>query len=692
MYHEVVHIPDAKELKKHVKSLYIIEDYLKSVEDYRDFQERIYTIIKGCFEHQECREYPIKFKFYRKDTETHSLQLRHFVINVFMWFPFTNLYGISGVLTKDSIIDCVNELPHVTDFINDKIIIVLRDYSIRNTVINYSVSEVLYNLRRISIDFSLIMNLTISSETFLEVYRSIPRMREIMNTKFELSLQPAEIEDNLNKLMEEEIEIFKSLKNNPIGVILRADTGIKHKQLVEFTVNQGLKPDLSGVTIPIPINSSTMIRGLDKPSAHFIDAMGSRKSLIMNKKVMGNAGYFGKICLLLARTLSLSRTVSDCDTKHLLEIDITSKKMLKKYNGRYYKEDLDGPLMLINAKKDTHLVGKKIHLRSPITCACGDEVCHKCFGTTSLLNIDISEGVSGFEVEETTKVVNQMILSAKHLLTTISEKIEFNENFSKFFSLFAGEINPVLINNTNVENIDDWAIWIDPNDIQKSDDLDEDSFFNTFINSNFKVCNLVTGEVLDIYSTDNRDIYLTEDAIELMHKGKGYIKFKDMDENTTLFNIVIMNNELTKPLYQIMDLLNKSNSGENSMTYHQMAQTFTELLLSAGIKAMAISGEVIINRLIRCDPDETFERPDFTNDILEPYQIYTVRNALEHNKSALIGLSAQDIKRQLLSDDLVTKKTGTSYIDAFFKKETPTDRMVDIHEILKRRREKKKKP
>ena len=119
--------------------------------------------------------------------------------------------------------------------------------------------------------------------------------------------------------------------------------------------------------------------------------------------------YFGKITLLLARTLSLSNEVSDCDTKHLVDINITSKKMLDKYNGRYYKLDNDRNLYLLNSKRDSHLIGKTLHFRSPITCTCGDTVCHKCFGTTSLLNLDISDGVSGFEVEEVTKVVRSLI-------------------------------------------------------------------------------------------------------------------------------------------------------------------------------------------------------------------------------------------------------------------------------------------
>ena len=43
---EVVEIKDSKELKKHVSPLYIINDYMKSSEDYLVFQEKIYNIIK----------------------------------------------------------------------------------------------------------------------------------------------------------------------------------------------------------------------------------------------------------------------------------------------------------------------------------------------------------------------------------------------------------------------------------------------------------------------------------------------------------------------------------------------------------------------------------------------------------------------------------------------------------------------
>ena len=67
------------------------------------------------------------------------------------------------------------------------------------------------------------------------------------------------------------------------------------KQFAEFTIADGLKPSIEGVTIAKPIENSTLLRGLDRPSYLYISAVGSRKALVMNKKVMGRAGYFGCI-------------------------------------------------------------------------------------------------------------------------------------------------------------------------------------------------------------------------------------------------------------------------------------------------------------------------------------------------------------------------------------------------------------
>ena len=526
------------------------------------------------------------------------------------------------------------------------------------------------------------MNLNINLMSFMEPYLKNDRIREIMQTSIKYGMQPHEIEKLINELTNEEIELYKKFfPNNPISIMLKAGTGIKKKQFGEMTVAGGLKPALDGSTIPVPISHSYLIGGTAQPSEHYVDSIASRKSLIMNKKEMGRAGYFGKIVLRLTRTVKLSNKVWNCDTKHLLTIDVHDEDILKKYNDRYYVTDLESRnFKILNAKNDKHLIGKKVHFRSPITCTCGDEVCSVCFGRTSLYNMDIADGIAGFATEEITKEIEQKILSSKHLLTTVSKMIKFNEEFYRFFSLDAGEITPILSNEE--VDLENWVIFIDPNEIQRSDDMDSDSSFNTFINRGFYVMNLETGESIEMVTEDDRELYFREETLELIKKSKnGYISFKDLDEETTLFEILILNNELTKPLYDIMALINRSNK---DMTYTKMAQTFTELLIKSDIAAMALGAELIINRLVRNDPDIDFERPDFSQERLPKYQIYTIFKALEYNNSSLVGLSSQNIKRQLLSYDLFDKKKGTSYIDDFFEEKIPTGRLLEIQDILRR--------
>lgn len=283
MYEEkeiVEHIKDANEMKQRVRPLYIISDYLVNPDVYEEFQEGIYTLIKGSIEHKECREYPIKFKFYVTDVETHELELRHFVVNLFLWYPLSLLDGIK-VIDKSFIMNCPSEINSkgLPNYINNKIILTLREYNLSRRDINKSVSNVMHNLRRISIDFSIILGLTINAEMFMDLFQNNQRFAEIMLTTFDDNEQPSDIEHKLAELMHEEIDILKSQKNNHVGVILRAGTGIKDKQLSECTINGGLKPDLAGNTIPIVMNSNTMIGGLQKVSTLNIDAKAARKSL-----------------------------------------------------------------------------------------------------------------------------------------------------------------------------------------------------------------------------------------------------------------------------------------------------------------------------------------------------------------------------------------------------------------------------
>lgn len=677
-------IHNREELAQWLRPLYIIDDILVDDDTYNNMRSCILNLVRGSFTIRACREYPIKFKFNKKDKEEYQLELRDFLINLILFEPFIELYGLN-VLDKSYIFDCKTRIPNIENYINNKIILTLKDYQVKNTYLNIRISNVIYNLRMISVDFSQILGLNFNIFTFADMYSSNTEIRDIMETKFDESLQPYEIEAQLKELQNREMQIYKDLPDNELGAILRSATGVKPKQFTEFTIAGGLKPTIDGYTIPEVIQNSILIGGLDRPSYFYIDAGGANKSLIMNKRVMGSAGYFGKLVSLLTRTLSMDTEISDCGNPHLIEIELKTNTHLKRCDGKYFKvnkDDID--YSVLNYEKHKHLVGKKIYIRSAITCGLGNHVCAKCIGIQALTNADIANGVSTFYSEEVTKVVEQNILSTKHLLETFSEIIKFNDNFYKFFTLIGGEIMPVLQVEDEDKDIDDYAIYINPDDINKVDEYEDDSLFNNFLpDAKFVIRNINNPKEEDIpIELEDKELFISKDVMKDIYKNNGYIYFSELNEDMKLFEINIQNKELTKPLYDLMDLINKKKDNDNE-TIDSMLQQFLDLMVTAKISASIVAGEVIINRLIK-DVNDPYVRPDFSQEIMPKYQIKTVKNALTKNKSPLIGLSSENLKKQLLDDELYTTRYEESYVDPLFKETISMKRLKGYSKLVRK--------
>ena len=110
---EIPRIKSKKDLKEYIKPLYIIEDYLQDEERYGDLEQVIRNVLRGCFHIKTCREYPVRFKFYRRDREEHELQLRRFLYNIYLWRPFCILNDIH--VLDESFILGEEQIPFVND-------------------------------------------------------------------------------------------------------------------------------------------------------------------------------------------------------------------------------------------------------------------------------------------------------------------------------------------------------------------------------------------------------------------------------------------------------------------------------------------------------------------------------------------------------------------------------------------------
>ena len=126
-----------------------------------------------------------------------------------------------------------------------------------------------------------------------------------------------------------------------------------------------------------------------------IDSGTSRVAQIISKKEVGDSGGFSRILGLNNIGTYLHKDPTyDCHTNNFVEIVVSNKEVLRRLKDRYYRIHPHGQEFLIH-KDDTFLIGNKIYLRSPITCASkamGEGVCYKCYGNLAFTNVDVSIG------------------------------------------------------------------------------------------------------------------------------------------------------------------------------------------------------------------------------------------------------------------------------------------------------------
>jgi hypothetical protein len=129
-----------------------------------------------------------------------------------------------------------------------------------------------------------------------------------------------------------------------------------------------------------------------------------------------------------------------------------------------------------------------------------------------------------------------------------------------------------------------------------------------------------------------------------------------------LFNIILENNEITKRINRMIDLVDKS-SVTSSYDKDGLLQAFIEALNDAKMSLASVHAEVIFSNQIVSVRDK-FRKPNLEYDN-EPYEIYSLSKALYNNPSITVSLSYQNVPRQLY-DPKTFKKHKPSCMDLNF--------------------------
>ena len=605
-----------------------------------------------------------------------DITIPDYLVNLIMWHM---LIGVNTPIESKHIFFCDEiKSDNIKDYI-DTFLIDINRKRFSNKELNNIIDDTLYRIHDID-QFAFFLSNTVNLEDNVTLMEKSPEFNECMHA--DLSKTPLEDVKSVGmSYANKAISIMKDSKkylgyDHCLADAWRASEGINPKQFKEFTINIGTKPDGHGGVFEKPILNSFINGGVSSPMDYFIESSTGRTAQIIKYNNVGESGAFARLLGLNNMDSSLNPDPNfDCHSTNFVEIVIKDRKTLKMLMNRYYRLYPDGKEMIIT-KNSTDLIGKKIYLRSPITCASaakGHGICYKCYGDLAytVYDAELHFGVNIGRIasENLSSSLTQKLLSAKHLLETFVERVSWVDKFNELFEIEGN----VISTNSELEH-KDYRLLIDPETIEMENEEDDDlsdsdgdtaGIYNEYI-YDFDVEG-PGGEIFHICNDKNAKLYISNELNLAIRKkgepidGKVCVDFTDLKE-IPLFIMLIENSELSKTLKHLQDLLDK-NSTIKGMTIHQLLQAVIDTVIEGGLKIASTHLEVVIGNQCR-DNENILERPKWY--LHNPgYEILSLNRSLTCNPSVTISLSYQKVSK-VLYNPLTFKKNGSSFMDLFF--------------------------
>lgn len=504
--------------------------------------------------------------------------------------------------------------------------------------------DVLSELAIVSSKILGVYGATINLYDICRLMQENEEFRKIIDFNFKSMDKNLEFEE-MNHILDDILDRLMNIlttEENCFKNLILSGSGISDRQLRETLVSIGPKPDEKGNIIPEPVDTS-YIKG-QTPFDFLIDSFGARKALITNFKQVKDSGYLTRKLTLLCLD-NIIQDVKDCGTKHTVEVFIDSVKTLVKFQYRKYIDETTGELKTIIPSRDKNLVGQTIHMRSPIKCACEKGICKTCYGDLWKYNYERNAGIIG--VLLLTDPLTQMLLSAKHLLQARANKIEWGENFNRFFSVNKDQI---LVNSDN-----NFKIIIEEF-LEDEDSFEENYKFNMFYVDNGTEKVKVSVPVNLIINSDLIDIDNIYDDKEEAY----IIETKDFMENDILFHYIMENNELSASLLALTNLIETNHYiKENSID--ATLNEFVRLLNESPIGIHFVHVELILKEMCKITNDD---RTLFATEDEEPIEdVRRITEALVKNPSLSKSLVYQELDKQLSQMLETYSKNKTSLVD-----------------------------
>jgi hypothetical protein len=506
-----------------------------------------------------------------------------------------------------------------------------------------AIKDIISELAILSGDMNVTFGNTVSIKSLIDLGKNVGRFRELLHYRLpkDEAFEFNEIEGIIKKNLDEIMNILQDT-DNMLKYYIQSGAGVNAKQYGQVLSLIGSKPDLFGNIIPYPINTS-FLRGLTVRD-FYINALGARKALITNHQQVRNSGYLTRKISMLLMDTKLTN-IDDCGSheNNYMKIDIANKNTLKRFSKRFYLED--GKLLEVDVN-DESLIGKTLVMPSPISCASNEGICKKCYGKLFEINKDLNIGMIAVLI--LTDPLTQRLLSAKHLLETRSTKVEWGEKFEEYFIVNRNLVSPKSYTDTIIIKEDDYI---------EDDESEDEQVFRTFtIKSGSKFFTVSSPLKLFLVKSLASKI----DEFYNVEETQYEIPLNNLDEGDNFAHFIAENNELSKPLREIKDLI-ETNKYIKEHTVNEAINYFIYLLNESGINIQSVHAELILREMMKLMDTN---REQFKEDKMPLYEMLRITDANLKGESLSRALLFEQIKKQLTTLDYGTfTKTKSSILD-----------------------------
>lgn len=636
----------------------VIDDVLADKKSYEFILQKLIDIMKWAFEVEQVRHRPIHFKFRKKQKKIYELPLNNFISNLILWYVFLEMDRVD-LLDEELIYDFTKVYPeglieNICRWLDDKALIYFEgDFHSKNKIVD----EIFHNIRAISRAFCLLMGMSISIYDIHQAEKKNPEISEIIFGKIDPTLQPKEIETELDRRASRLIELFSQVECD-MKPLLVSGKNISKGQFKEMFVMIGMKTDNAGVVIPLVMESNLIVGGLKNPSYQYIEATSGRKSLILTKKRMGDPGAFSKrINTLTTSPGVLREDYEECNSITHVTYHIKNEKFLELLDQRYYYDE-HGDRKLLRYPRDKHLIGKMVPFASPCTCNSKEGICKKCYGELFEMNHDLFS-VGSYAATKSTNPLGQKVLSSKHYQGSDSVSIGFDDSFNDLF-----ELESTNVSVSDNPKIDVEELYLMLTDVHSEQNDDADYFYV----EHFDVIDRAGNKLYHVAEDNKSKLYFSEELSNYYRKMRNKNAPIPLDDivdadDSVLFGIETKSKELTDPIRMVEHVLSKKNTSEHSLS--EICQMMTESFMEFGVFVNLVHLETIIRALVR-KRSNVHEYPDWSrNGDPDDYTILTIDAGFKKNPSALVTMSYGYLRQMLTSPDLY-EKSAPSHLDAFF--------------------------